>query len=188
MTDLQSSAVVGKRHTDICLHRTIILMLSFAGIIPVLGSFAQDTLTPTYYNYETKAGTSTLTPPRHQIPPKDKKDNENGKTYKKLEKMPEFPGGTDAMNKFILTSLRYPAEARTKKIEGKVLVSFTVKDDGTLIYVETMNSIGGGCDEEAVRIVKSMPKWKPGENTGKPVDVSMVLPIVFRLASTDQKK
>jgi len=74
------------------------------------------------------------------------------------------------------------------KLEGKVLVSLTIKADGSVAEVETMRGIGGGCDEEAVRVVRLMPKWRPGENQGKPVDVSMILPVKFAFDTVSIKK
>ena len=105
----------------------------------------------------------------------------NDKVYEKAEVMPEFPGGEQAMMDFVANNVKYPKEAMEKEISGRVLVSFVVEKDGSINETEVVKGIGGGCDEEAVRVVKAMPKWKPGKEKGKAVRVSFMLPIVFKL-------
>jgi protein TonB len=78
--------------------------------------------------------------------------------------------------------MKYPAQARRMGIEGKVFVEFVVDKDGTLTEVKTVKGIGAGCDEEAVRVIQSAPKWKPGKQRGRPVKVRMILPIIFKLS------
>ena len=103
------------------------------------------------------------------------------KVYEKAEVMPEFPGGEQAMINFVATNVTYPKEAMEKEISGRVLVGFIVEKDGSITETEVVKGIGGGCDEEAVRVVKAMPKWKPGKQKGKPVRVHFMLPIIFKL-------
>lgn len=98
------------------------------------------------------------------------------------DKMPEFPGGNEAMAKFIVDNLKYPEAAKKGKIEGKVVVKFVVDEKGNVAKPEVMRGIGNGCDEEALRVIKAMPTWKPGEKEGKTVAVEMILPIQFKLA------
>lgn len=105
----------------------------------------------------------------------------NDKVLEKAEVMPEFPGGEQAMMKFVAENVQYPQEARDKEISGRVLVSFIVEKDGSIAEVKVVKGIGGGCDEEAVRVVKAMPKWKPGKDKGKPVRVSYMMPFTFKL-------
>ena len=105
----------------------------------------------------------------------------NGKVFEKAEIMPEFPGGEQAMINFVATKVTYPKEAMEKEISGRVLVGFIVEKDGSITETEVVKGIGGGCDEEAVRVVKAMPKWKPGKQKGKPVRVHFMLPIIFKL-------
>jgi protein TonB len=78
-------------------------------------------------------------------------------------------------------NLRYPEAAREINIEGKVMVRFVVNEDGSISDVEVLRGIGGGCDEEAKRVVAGMPKWKPGKQEGKAVKVYFMLPISFKL-------
>jgi protein TonB len=85
------------------------------------------------------------------------------------------------MMDFVAKNVQYPQEARDKEISGRVLVSFIVEKDGSIGDVKVVKGIGGGCDEEAVRVVKAMPKWKPGKDKGKPVRVSYMMPFTFKL-------
>jgi protein TonB len=98
------------------------------------------------------------------------------------ETMPEFPGGLEQLYLYIGKNLRYPGVSGNERIEGKVYVSFLVKKDGSISEVEVLKGMGKGFDTEAVRLVKSFPKWKPGKMYGKPVDMKMTLPVVFRLS------
>ena len=95
-----------------------------------------------------------------------------------VEQMPQFPGD---MNAYLATHLHYPAMASDNGITGKVLLAFVVNEDGSVTDVTVLHGIGGGCDEEAVRVVKSSPVWKPGKHNGIPVKVLFRLPIVFEL-------
>ena len=98
-----------------------------------------------------------------------------------VEDDPEFPGGMDALHAFIEKNLVYPEEAKAAGIEGKVYISFTVEKDGSITNVKILRDIGYGCGDEAVRVVKMMPKWIPGKQRGNPVRVQFNLPVVFKL-------
>ena len=98
-----------------------------------------------------------------------------------VEQMPEFPGGETAMYKYLAENIKYPASAKEDGIEGTVYVKFLVNSKGKISNVEVVRGIGGGCDEEAVRVVKKMPVWNPGMQQGKPVDVNYTLPVKFQL-------
>jgi TonB family protein len=108
------------------------------------------------------------------------KPDKNG-VYQIVEEMPQYPGGEQAMMDFVSKNVVYPQEAQEKGISGRVFVSFIVEKDGSVNEVKVMRGIGGGCDEESVRVIKAMPKWKPGKMKGKPVRVSYMMPITFRL-------
>ena len=105
----------------------------------------------------------------------------NDKVYEKVEVMPEFPGGEQAMLDYVSKNIVYPQEAMDKEIAGRVFVSFVVEKDGSVNEVKVVRGIGGGCDEESVRVIKAMPKWKPGKMKGEPVRVSYMMPITFKL-------
>ena len=109
------------------------------------------------------------------------KKKANDKVLEKAEVMPEFPGGEQAMMKFVAENVQYPEEAKEKEISGRVLVSFIVEKNGSINEVKVMKGIGGGCNEEAVRVISAMPKWKPGKQEGKPVRVSYMMPITYKL-------
>lgn len=97
-----------------------------------------------------------------------------------LDKLPTFPGGEEALHKFLGENLVYPDYAKRIGIEGKVIVTFVVDEYGHVINIATPRPIGGGCDEEAARVVQIMPRWEPGIMKGYPVRVSYQLPINFR--------
>lgn len=99
-----------------------------------------------------------------------------------VEDQPSPPGGMGAFYKFVGKSMKYPNQARRMGIEGRVFVQFVVDKDGTLTDIKAVKGIGAGCDEEAVRVLKSAPKWKPGKQRGRPVKVRMILPITFKLS------
>ena len=95
--------------------------------------------------------------------------------------MPEFPGGEMKLLEYIAMNVRYPDIARQKGISGRVFVTFVVEPDGSISNVGILKGIGSSCDQEAYRVVKAMPKWKPGEKDGKKVRVSYMLPVNFML-------
>lgn len=98
-----------------------------------------------------------------------------------VENVPMPPGGYEGWNKYLSNNLKYPTQARRMGIEGTVYVVFVVNTDGTIQDVDVLRGIGGGCDEEAIRVVKAAPKWEPGKQRGRPVRVRMRLPIRFKL-------
>jgi len=107
----------------------------------------------------------------------------DGEIFKIVQEMPEFPGGDEERNKFLEKNLKYPQIAIQTEISGTVHVSFIVEPDGSLSNITILKGIGGGCDEEAVRVIKKMPKWKPGKQRNIPVRVNFILPIKFSLKS-----
>ena len=101
--------------------------------------------------------------------------------FKVVEEMPEFPGGAAKMMEYIQKNIKYPMMARESDIQGRVFVNFVVEPNGEISNVEVLRGIGGGCDEEAVRVVKSMPNWKPGKQRGSAVRCAFTVPIIFKL-------
>ncbi|MEP7196924.1 MAG: energy transducer TonB [Saprospiraceae bacterium] len=116
-----------------------------------------------------------------EAPPPVIEEKKEEEVFKFVEQMPEFPDGQAAMYKYIKENLKYPAIARENDIQGTVVVQFVVTKDGDIQKVFVARGIGGGCDEEAVRVVKGMPNWKAGKHNGKAVPVSFTLPIKFKL-------
>ncbi len=113
-------------------------------------------------------------------------DSDEPEVYQIVEQMPAFPGGEEKLLEFLSKNIEYPEEARKAEIQGRVFVGFVVEKDGSVGDVKVLRGIGGGCDEEAVRVVKSMPKWKPGMHKGEPVRVSYQIPIHFKLEDTQE--
>ncbi len=111
----------------------------------------------------------------------NQKENTDGAIFVVVEDMPKFPGGEQALRQFLKDNMTYPEEARKKGIQGRVFITFIVEKDGSLTNFKVIRGIGHGCDEEAIRVVKMMPKWKPGKQRGKEVRVQFNLPIVFAL-------
>ena len=102
-------------------------------------------------------------------------------TFSVVENNPEFPGGEDALYKYLAENIRYPEQAKKENVQGRVFVRFVVDKDGSVVNSEVLRGIGNGCDEEALRVVNAMPKWTPGKQRGKAVRVWYNLPIIFKL-------
>jgi protein TonB len=98
-----------------------------------------------------------------------------------VEEMPSFPGGDVKLMEYIAKNIKYPQIARESGIQGRVFIGFVVEPDGSISNVKLLRGIGGGCDEEAMRVIKSLPKWKPGKQRGKAVRVSYQIPVNFKL-------
>ena len=124
-----------------------------------------------------KASTATIPDNPAKASMKPDKDG----VYQIVDEMPQYPGGEAAMMDYVAQNVVYPKEAQEKGISGRVFVGFIVEKDGSVSEVKVLRGIGGGCDEEAVRVIKAMPKWKPGKMKGKPVRVSYMMPIIFKL-------
>ena len=99
-----------------------------------------------------------------------------------VESPPAFPVGDEARIRYLTENIKYPQMARESSIQGTVYVTFVVERTGAVTDVRVLRGIGGGCDEEAIRVIKGMPKWAPGKQRGKPVRVQFTMPIKFTLA------
>lgn len=97
------------------------------------------------------------------------------------EQQPEFNGGEEALLKYLAENIKYPDYAKQNNIQGRVYISFVVEKDGSITNVTVKRDIGGGCGAEAVRVVKAMPRWKPGKQRDKSVRVAFTLPVNFKL-------
>ncbi|WP_394990342.1 energy transducer TonB [Emticicia sp.] len=106
---------------------------------------------------------------------------ENNLPFTSVEENPSFMGGVKEMYKFLAQNLKYPSAAQRANIQGKVFLKFIVEKDGSITGVETMKGIGFGCDEEAARVVKLMPKWIAGRQNGRNVRVVFTIPVFFKL-------
>lgn len=101
--------------------------------------------------------------------------------FTNVEVLPSFPGGIQQFGKFLSANLKYPKQAWLDKVQGRVFCQFVVEKDGSLSDIKVMRGIGGGCDEEAVRVLSTSPKWSPGIQNGRSVRVSYTIPIFFQL-------
>jgi protein TonB len=116
------------------------------------------------------------------VPPVEEEEEEEDMTvFTVVEDPPMFIGGQAALMKYLGKNITYPQMAKETGIQGTVYVSFVVEKKGNVTSVKIARGIGGGCDEEAMRVVKSMPKWKAGKQRGKPVRVNFTLPVKFVL-------
>ncbi|HOU69070.1 MAG TPA: TonB family protein [Paludibacteraceae bacterium] len=103
------------------------------------------------------------------------------KPYIQVEQMPQFPGGNEAMLKYIASNLRYPTIAQENGIQGKVYVRFVIDKNGKISHAEVLRGLDSTCDKEAIRVILSMPQWIPGKQNGKTVPVVFTVPVHFKL-------
>lgn len=101
--------------------------------------------------------------------------------FQVVEEMPEFPGGMGELMKFLGNNIKYPAVAQENGIQGRVIIQFVVEKDGSVANPVVAKGVDPALDKEALRVVKSMPKWKPGKQRGKAVRVKYTVPVTFRL-------
>jgi len=131
--------------------------------------------------YAAKVSKSTEELKETQIHEVAEVQEESKPVYTIVEEMPQYPGGEAERNKFLAVNIVYPQQATENGIQGTVYVSFVVDSKGNITDVKVLRGIGGGCDEEALRVVKMMPHWSPGKQNGKPVRVLFNMPIYFKL-------
>lgn len=101
--------------------------------------------------------------------------------YDVVEQMPEFPGGMEALINFLSTNIKYPNDAIKQNVGGRVMVMFVVETDGSISNVRVAKRVFPSLDAEAIRVAKTMPKWKPGKEKGRLVRVNYTLPVVFSI-------
>lgn len=127
---------------------------------------------------------SLQTPPPPPPPPPpvvQEEDPDEKKVYDFVAQKPEFPDGDKALLEYLAKNIKYPPIAKENGIEGQVVVRFVVSRTGDITNAQVVRKLGGGCDEEALRVVNAMPKWIPGKANGKPVNVTFTLPVKFKL-------
>ena len=106
---------------------------------------------------------------------------EEEQIFQVVEEMPEFPGGMAECLKFLAKNIKYPTIAQENGVQGRVIVQFVVNSDGTIVDPVVMRSVDPYLDKEALRVIKMMPKWKPGKQRGKAVRVKYTVPVTFKL-------
>lgn len=121
---------------------------------------------------------------------KEQNESENNKIFNgdDVDQQPSFPGGTNALNTFLASNLKYPVVAQENGIQGRVIVKFIVEKDGSISNVEVDRSVYPSLDNESMRVVKAMPKWIPGQINGKAVKVKWSFPFTFRLRENTKNK
>jgi len=121
-------------------------------------------------------GPSMMAPPAPTF-----EDTGEDEIFEFVEEDPSFPGGNAALMTWLAKNLKYPSAAQETGIQGRILVSFIVNRDGSIVEPRVMRSVDPSLDKEALRVVSSMPRWRPGKQHGKPVRVKFTLPVTFRL-------
>ncbi|MCR9172474.1 MAG: energy transducer TonB [bacterium] len=124
-------------------------------------------------------------PPKMPVPPPPEPNVAPQEVIDFPDVEAEFPGGRDAMDAFIKENMNYPEIAKNSGTQGRVYLEFVVGNDGAISQVRVMLGVSPELDREAKRIIRSMPKWKPGEANGKPVHTRYRLPIAFRLSEAE---
>lgn len=119
--------------------------------------------------------------PVTEIRPVSAADSDNPLNFQVVERLPEFPGGMSEFVQWLTKNLRYPVTAQRNRKEGTVLVSFIINKDGSVTDQKVVKSAAPELDREALRVIKMMPKWKPGEDRGKPCRTYFCIPVVFKL-------
>ena len=111
-----------------------------------------------------------------------------GKTFDVVDEMPQFPGGPAALFEFLSKNIQYPKDAEKAKLQGRVIVTFVVKKDGSITDAKVVKSVAPSLDAEALRVINAMPNWAPGRQGGQPVNVKYTVPLTFRLNGNDNKE
>jgi len=124
---------------------------------------------------------STSTSSRNSQGSTNDAQREDDKVFEVVEQEPQFPGGQKALMQYLSNNINYPKQAREQGTDGRVIVQFIVKKDGSISQIKVMKGLGYGLDEEAIRLVKNMPNWQPGVQGGSKVNVQYTLPIKFDL-------
>lgn len=109
------------------------------------------------------------------------RQTEKGQSYKTVVQMPEYEGGKSALKKFLENNIKYPADAKAKNIHGRVIVQFVVDKEGNVKDAKGVKSVYPSLDAEALRVIKKLPKWKPGTQKGRAVNVKYTVPVLFSL-------
>ena len=148
--------------------------------VEVLNVVEDDVETETIeINTEDEKDVEVVIAPPVEAPVEEEEEEE---IFMVVESMPEFPGGQQALFKYLAENVKYPVIAQENGIQGRVICQFVVNKDGSIVDVVAVRSSGEpSLDKEAIRVIKSMPKWKPGKQRGKPVRVKYTVPVNFRL-------
>ena len=133
------------------------------------------------FNSESKVTDVIAPPPPPPAPVAKPVEKDEDVVFVAVEKAPEFPGGQEALYKFLNKNLNYPAAAKESGIQGRIICQFTVNRDGSIVDVVVLRGVDPDLDKEAVAVIKKMPNWIPGEQSRKKVRCKFTLPVVFKL-------
>lgn len=111
----------------------------------------------------------------------EEEEPEEQEIFEVVEQMPDFPGGQAALMQYLSKNIKYPTIAQENGTQGRVIVQFVVNKDGSIVDANVVRSVDPYLDKEALRVIGTMPKWKPGQQRGKPVRVKYTVPVMFRL-------
>jgi len=150
-------------------------------VVEVLNIVDDDVEIDDELSIDTEADESTLITVAPVISTKEEEEEEEQQVFFIVEDMPEFPGGEMALRTYIANAIKYPVIAQENGIQGKVYVTFVVGKDGSVSNASIARGVDPSLDKEALRVVNTLPKWKPGKQRGKPVNVSYTVPINFVL-------
>lgn len=150
-------------------------------VVEVLNIVDDDVDIDDELHIDTEADDRTLITVAPVISAKKEEEEEEQQVFFIVEDMPEFPGGEMALRTYIASAIKYPVIAQENGIQGRVICQFVVNRDGSIVDVEVVRSVDPSLDKEAIRVIKSMPKWSPGKQRGKPVRVKYTLPVNFKL-------
>lgn len=143
----------------------------------------EETITSTESTDEPLSGpVSSASGPVTHAPVMVREEIDEDDVFEIVQQMPEFPGGEKALMQWLSKNLKYPAAAAEQSIQGKVHVQFIVNKDGGIVDTKVLKSVDPSLDKEALRVVSSMPRWRPGKQNGKLVRVKYTIPVVFRIA------
>ncbi|WP_321438745.1 TonB family protein [uncultured Bacteroides sp.] len=183
MMNKKRTKSIGKTKYAMFIPLAVLLMLvsNIEAVARVTGQFTKDIAGSTKDEVSRETALYSSAPiTQANDSTKPKKED----VYTAVEVMPQFPGGEKALLKYIASNLKYPVQSQENKIEGKVYIRFIVTEKGNITKVTVMRSLDQYCNEEALRVIKEMPKWTPGKQNGKNVSVYYVIPIMFKLTGS----
>jgi len=150
-------------------------------VVEILNIVDDDVEIDDELHIDTEADDKTLITVAPVISTRPEEEEEEQQVFFIVEDMPEFPGGEMALRTYIASAIKYPVIAQENGIQGKVYVTFVVGKDGSVSDAKIARGVDASLDKEALRVVNTLPKWKPGKQRGKPVNVSYTVPINFVL-------
>lgn len=182
--------MMNKKRTNSWLRAKYLLLVPVIGVALVACNLDKKTAEPATAAEQAQADSAAEKPLMVGVavdgtPAQDEAQAEGsvvqGEVFDVVEKMPEFPGGQQELMNFLMKNMKYPKAATDKGTQGRVVVQFVVNKDGSVVEPTVVKSVSPELDQEALRVVKMMPKWQPGKQNGEVVRVKYTIPVSFRL-------